>query len=103
MAIELGKLIRLKGIAESAAKIPPTDGTAAPGLVNSYRRLRLQIREGLEEELQEEFETNFPEIAEVPAVGHHPRDAAVYAMRYAPAAAEAAALLTQLAGWLDGL
>ena len=52
----------------------------------------------------DEFDAAFPEIdvIEIPA-NEHPRNIGMRAMKYAPHAKRAQALLAQLAGWVSGL
>jgi hypothetical protein len=103
MALDLGQLLRYKGMVEAASTAVDADGAAAHALSESYMRLREQLANVLEGDLSDEFNAVFPEI-EIPApVQVHPGAAARAAIAQTPAARRAQVLLTQLAGWLDGL
>jgi hypothetical protein len=102
--IDLGRLLRLKEMIDSAGDAVPADGASAPALTKSYARLREQIG-GLVTgtPLADEFVQAFPEIEVVAAPQAHPRSAARAALVNESAAREARALLGQMAGWVGGL
>jgi hypothetical protein len=106
MALEIGQLLRLRGMIESAAASVKPDGDGAAALTESYMRLRGMVRDLVDESSAtlEEFDAAFPEIdvIEIPE-REHPRNIGMRSMRYAPHAAQARALLGQLAGWVAGL
>jgi hypothetical protein len=103
--LDLGRLLRLKGMVEAAASsVEQPDGSAAPALTGSYMRTRAEISSLLGGSgLEQEFANAFPEIEVVEGGHRHPRDAAAAGITDAPAARSAQVLLGQLAGWLDGL
>jgi hypothetical protein len=106
MPLDLGQLLRLRGMIESAATSVEPDGDGASALTQSYMRLRGLVSQLVEESgaTHEEFNAAFPEIEEIKIEGHqHPREMAMRPMKYAPQAREAKALLGQLAGWVSGL
>jgi len=103
--LDLGELLRLRGMLESAAT-GPADGDGAPALTESYTRLRGLVRDYVEAHGLniDEFDPAFPEIDLVEFPEHqHPRDFAARTMAHTPQAKRAQALLGQLAGWVSGL
>jgi hypothetical protein len=106
MPLNLGQLLRLRGMIESAANSVEPTGDGAAALTESYERLRGRVRVVMEESEVDlaEFDQAFPEITVVQIVeNEHPRHMGMRDMRYAPHAAKAKALLGQLAGWVTGL
>lgn len=98
--LDLGRLLRLKSMAESAAPSVEPDGYSAPALTGSYARLRAEIARMLEGSgLEQEFANAFPEITVI----KHARNTPRVATRDASAAREVRILLGQLGGWLEGL
>lgn len=106
MALNMGQLLRLRGMIESASTSVEATGDGAAALTESYIRLRGRVRAVMEESSSDlaEFDAAFPEI-ELVEVGdqEHPRQMAMRSMKYAPHAKRARALLGQLAGWVTGL
>src|SRR4051794_1724438 len=106
MALNMGQLLRLRGMIESASTSVEATGDGAPALTESYVRLRARVREVMADSSADlaEFDAAFPEIEMVQVEEHeHPRNMAMRAMKYAPHAKRAQALLGQLAGWVNGL
>ena len=106
MPLDLGQLLRLRGMIDSAATSVEPDGDGASALTQSYLRLRGLVSDLVEESsaTRDEFDSAFPKIDPVKIEGRqHPREIAMRSMRYAPQAREAKALLGQLAGWVSGL
>lgn len=101
--LNLGQLLRLRGVVEAATESVSIDGAAAPALTEGYGRVRALVRGSLDgyRELIAEFEELFPEI-DLAEVQSHP--VAVDRARRALAAEanRAKALLDQLGGWLQG-
>jgi uncharacterized protein with von Willebrand factor type A (vWA) domain len=106
MALDMGQLLRLRGMIEGASTSVEATGDGAAALTESYARLRSRVRAVMEDSTGDldEFDAAFPEI-EVVAIAdrEHPREMAMRGMKYAPQAKRAQALLKQLAGWVTGL
>jgi hypothetical protein len=106
MPLNVGQLLRLRGMIESAAASVEPDGDGAAALTQSYLRLRGMVRDLVDDSSATlaEFDAAFPEIEPVELNSHeHPRQMGMRGMRYAPHARQAKALLGQLAGWVSGL
>jgi len=106
MAMDMGQLLRLRGMIESAATSVEATGDGAAALTESYVRLRSRVRAAMEDSSGDlaEFDAAFPEIEIVDVKDQeHPREMAMRGMKYAPHAKRAQALLGQLAGWVSGL
>ena len=106
MALNIGQLLRLRGMIESASTSVEATGDGATALTESYVRLRDRVRAVMEDSSGDlaEFDAAFPEIETVELEDHeHPREMAMRGMKYAPHAKRAQALLGQLAGWVTGL
>jgi hypothetical protein len=106
MALDMGQLLRLRGMIERASTSVEATGDGAAALTESYVRLRGRVRAVMEDSSGElaEFDAAFPEIETVAIEDReHPRNMAMRAMKYAPQAKRAQALLGQLAGWVTGL
>lgn len=106
MPLDMGQLLRLRGMIESAAGSVEATGDGAAALTESYDRLRSRVRAAMEDSKVDlaEFDDAFPEIEVVEIADHeHPREMGMRGMKYAPHAAKAKALLGQLAGWVSGL
>lgn len=106
MPLDLGQLLRLRGMIESASTAVDPDGDGAAALTQSYIRLRRMVRDlvGESSATLDEFDAAFPEIDPVEIKTHNdPRSMAMRPMKYAPHARHAKALLGQLAGWVSGL
>jgi hypothetical protein len=104
--VDLGKLLRLKGMIDSAASAVEADAASAPALTESYQRLREQVEKTLSgSDLLAEFQASFPELPTVegPTGSEHPREVVSRARVAESAARKARALLGQLAGWVDGM
>lgn len=104
--LDLGELLRLRGMIESAASSVEADGNGAPALTESYSRLRGLTRDYVEAYGLniDEFDPAFPEVEVVEYPEHeHPRRLAARDRTYAPRAKQAQALLGQLGGWVSGL
>jgi hypothetical protein len=104
--LDLGQLLRLRGMIESAATSVTADGDGAPALTESYARLRGLARDFVEApDLNiDEFDPAFPEMDVVEFAEHeHPRRLMARNTTYAPQAKRAQALLGQLGGWVSGL
>lgn len=106
MPLDLGQLLRLRGMIQSAADSIEPDGDGAAALTESYARLRSRVRDLVEVSSAElkEFDAAFPvlDVIEVPD-REHPRKMAMRGMEHAPHAKRAKLLLGQLAGWVTGL
>ena len=104
--LDLGRLLRLKGMIESAASTVDPAVASAPALTESYSRMRAQVFELVNgSELSNEFSAAFPKMNPVstPSGSGHPSNM-VRQIRTAEAEAQKArTLLGQLAGWLTGL
>jgi hypothetical protein len=102
--LDLGKLLRLKGMVESAASaVDPAQPESAHAITDSYQRLRAQVGELVGgSDLEGEFTASFPEID---VARFEPRRGSLIAEGAAAlnAAQRARVLLGQLAGWLEGL
>jgi hypothetical protein len=99
--LDLGELLRLRGMVESAATSVPADGEGAPALIESYTRLRGLVRDYVEAyDLNiDEFDPAFPEIDAIDRTQYeHPRHTMTRKHTYAPQAKQALALLGQLGG-----
>lgn len=106
MALDMGQLLRLRGMIVSASTSVEATGDGAAALTESYVRLRGRVRAVMEASSGDlaEFDAAFPEMEIVELKDReHPRDIAKRAMKYAPHAQRAQALLGQLAGWVTGL
>ena len=106
MAVDLGQLLRLRGMINSAATSVEADGDGAVALTQGYARLRARVRELVEESgaTLGEFDAAFPEIEVIELPTHeHPRNMSMRKLKYAPHAKQDQALLGQLAGWVSGL
>lgn len=106
MALDMGKLLRLRGMIESATASIEATGDGAAALTESYVRLRGRVRAVMEDSSVDlaEFDAAFPEIEIVEVHDQeHPRQMAMRGMKYAPHAKRAQALLGQLGGWVTGL
>jgi hypothetical protein len=106
MALNMGQLLRLRGMIESAATSVDATGDAAAALTESYARLRHQVGAVMTDSSADlaEFEAAFPRIDVVELDQYEdPRDMAMRGMKYAPQAKRAQVLLGQLAGWVTGL
>lgn len=104
--VDLGELLRLRGMTDSAATSVTADGEGAPALIESYTRLRGLTREfvGANGLNIEEFDSAFPEIDAIDLRQfEHPRNRMHRKGMYAPQAIRAQALIGQLGGWLSGL
>jgi hypothetical protein len=104
MADDLPTLLRLKGVLDAAAQMPPDD-IAAPALTDSYTRLRGQVRDLAVSSASvstNEFDALFPELPTVTL----PRrlDMLVeQGPKLEANAKHASLLLRQLGGWVDGV
>jgi hypothetical protein len=106
MPLAMGQLLRLRGMIESTATSIKPDGDGAAALTQGYARLRGMTRALVEESSAtlEEFETAFPELEVIEiAADEDIEEMALRAMRYAPHARKARALLGELSGWVSGL
>lgn len=106
MALDMGQLLRLRGMIQSASSSVEATGDGAAALTESYVRLRSLVRDVMEDSSGDlaEFDAAFPEIEAVTVEDReHPREMAMRPMKYAPHAKRAQALLGQLAGWVTGL
>lgn len=94
MTIDVGKILRLAGAVEKAAKIETEYPVQTSSAVSErYKALRLEVARAVEDDAREEFDRLFP--AELGGYGRNPNDMLekFYAAR---------TLLETLAGWLDG-
>lgn len=106
MAPDLGQLLRLQGMIESAATSVEPEGSSAPALTQAYARLRVQVRNliGESDPSLAEFDGAFPEIEVVELqILRDPADTMLHTMQHKPHATRAQVLLAQLAGWVSGL
>ena len=103
MALEVGKVRRLRGMVASAIPSEKLDGTHAPALTSTYAALRQQIADSLDSPLQEEFADFFPELPVIAPPSGNTRDIGLFPMRYASAAHGAATKIRLMEGWLDAL
>ena len=87
--MDVGHLLRLKGIIEGSERADITRG--GEGLIASYERVRQQVFEALEPGLTDEFEELFP--AELRTTGQP----------WGAQAGEVKILFGQLAGWIGGI
>ncbi len=106
MTLDIGRLLRLKNMVDTAATSVEPNAGSARALTDSYVRLREEVREMIaDSELKHEFHRVFPGIAiqEAP----NPSLAGGLALeddaRLNAEAQRARALLGQLAGWVQGL
>lgn len=86
MAIDIGRLKRLKGMMEASASAEPNKG-----LVASYSRIRSELIDALGNSHAEEIERLFPERL---ATADGP---------WGPQSKEVQTHLAQMAGWLGGI
>lgn len=97
--IDLGRIFRLKGMVEAACLHGDLSWTDAPGLTQSFNRLRGQVINAFEGRPErEEVIAAFPEVKEVAPTRPNPTSIGVNTA----AASEANGRLKQLAGWLGG-
>src|SRR4051794_22092337 len=104
MPLNLGQLLRLRGMIASAAASVAPYGDGAAALTQGYMRLRGMVRNlvGESSATLQEFDTAFPEIEVIEIDPYeHPRQMGMRPMQYAPHARRAKALLGQLAGWVS--
>lgn len=101
----VGPLLRLKALADAAAATQPSF-TSSSALVQSYERLRDQVREFLADDTERlrEFENAFRPIGAASSSAERgPARQAQATTTSAARAEQAALLLRQIGGWLDGL
>lgn len=106
MEIDVGRLLRLRAMTQSAAESVEADGNGAAALTQGYGRLRRMVRDTVEGSgaSLDEFDEAFPDLPVVEHTGHEDiREVAMRETIYAPQAREARALLGQLAGWITGI
>lgn len=103
---DLGRLLRLQGMIESAAKANEPTVMGAPALTEAYKRVRAQVADLVEgTDLEEEFQRSFPTVPAIPSPPDtpRPRDLARHANTAEVEGRKAQTLLGQMQGWIGGI
>ena len=92
--MDVGKLLRIKGMVDEAAAIEALGRSRENAVVDSWRRIRAEVRDALDDDdLAAEFDRLFPE-------GFNLRSSGAQAESERARIAERR--LRELSGWLDG-
>jgi hypothetical protein len=97
--LDLGRLLRLRGMVLAASQTDPT-AAAAQALVNAYNAIQRDLVDALTGELSQEFQRLFGLLVDPPAPGVVLRE---IALRREASAADALTRLRLLLGWIQGL